>query len=511
MIVLSRSIPFLLLAICTSWLTPANATARIWYVKVDGTGDVPRFQDAVDVAQPGDVVLVGPGRYTWTNQGPASERGHGLIELWIDRPRGVTYISEEGPENTILDAEGQNRVVFANGNNDPRFPVEFVFSGFTITGGVAPEAPPEPLTQGGGLVLHLTYPIIENCIFIDNEAETGGGAFVGGINAALFRDCQFIDNRALAGAGMLIMHSFEETVVEDCTFIGNLAFEYDTGQGGTGGGLFCLNNKYRVERCTFYGNRSADTGAAFYSFNSKPGIVRYNSFRDNRNEDFSVGAAVYHRVDTDYLDGASQIEFSNNLIASNNPAKAMVYETAVVMDMACNNIYGNSGGNWIDNLASHLERDGNIQENPMFCVDDGGYTWTVSEYSPMLAANNSCATNIGRIDDGGACGNFEPPEIEPEIRNFLVHTPAPNPFLPSANNATTLSFELPLSGPVTVVVYDISGRKVKELESSFRAAGANTVAWSGRDESGSAVAAGVYLMRVQSEAGTASERVVVIR
>ncbi|MFO7608771.1 MAG: fibronectin type III domain-containing protein, partial [Candidatus Krumholzibacteriia bacterium] len=42
---------------------------RIWYVNVEGTGDVPTIGAAVAAARVGDTVLVAPGRYTWTNQG----------------------------------------------------------------------------------------------------------------------------------------------------------------------------------------------------------------------------------------------------------------------------------------------------------------------------------------------------------------------------------------------------------------------------------------------------------
>ncbi|MCA9759707.1 MAG: cell surface protein, partial [Candidatus Eisenbacteria bacterium] len=39
------------------------ALARDWYVYVDGSGDAPTIQGAVDQAADGDRIFVGPGTY----------------------------------------------------------------------------------------------------------------------------------------------------------------------------------------------------------------------------------------------------------------------------------------------------------------------------------------------------------------------------------------------------------------------------------------------------------------
>lgn len=40
-----------------------SASARTWRVEKDGFGDYTTIQPAVDAAAPGDIVLIGPGRY----------------------------------------------------------------------------------------------------------------------------------------------------------------------------------------------------------------------------------------------------------------------------------------------------------------------------------------------------------------------------------------------------------------------------------------------------------------
>ena len=95
------------LAILASTL-PADSAARTWYVKQNGTGDVPTIQAGIDSAGVGDTVLVAPGNYTWSNQGTGTD--YGMIPYYRD-VSGFELRSEAGPEFTVLDAEGRGRVI----------------------------------------------------------------------------------------------------------------------------------------------------------------------------------------------------------------------------------------------------------------------------------------------------------------------------------------------------------------------------------------------------------------
>lgn len=80
----------------------------------------------------------------------------------------------------------------------------------------------------------------------------------------------------------------------------------------------------------------------------------------------------------------------------------------------------------------------------------------------------------------------------------IIGTPSahPNPFNPS----TTLSFTVSGAGsvPVTVDVFDLSGRLVRRLLDASVPAGDHTARWDGRDDDGSSVPSGVYLARVRA-------------
>jgi flagellar hook assembly protein FlgD len=49
-----------------------------------------------------------------------------------------------------------------------------------------------------------------------------------------------------------------------------------------------------------------------------------------------------------------------------------------------------------------------------------------------------------------------------------------------------------------VTIYDLAGRAVRDLEDSELSPGEHSVVWDGTDRYGSAMAAGIYVCRIQS-------------
>jgi len=70
----------------------------------------------------------------------------------------------------------------------------------------------------------------------------------------------------------------------------------------------------------------------------------------------------------------------------------------------------------------------------------------------------------------------------------------PNPF----NASTTISFTLPTTGFTSLIIYNITGQKIRELVAENMTAGIHSVIWDGRDESGTAVSSGIYISRLLS-------------
>ena len=88
-----------------------------------------------------------------------------------------------------------------------------------------------------------------------------------------------------------------------------------------------------------------------------------------------------------------------------------------------------------------------------------------------------------------------------------LHQNAPNPARPT----TRIDFAIGHSGPVRLVVFDVSGRRVRTLVDSPLAAGAHRAAWDGRDERGAMAASGVYFYRLESDGRGSQTRRLVLR
>jgi hypothetical protein len=83
----------------------------------------------------------------------------------------------------------------------------------------------------------------------------------------------------------------------------------------------------------------------------------------------------------------------------------------------------------------------------------------------------------------------------------------PNP----SRNGCFIKYQLPKNTPVSLVVYNLAGQRVRTLEEGMKQAGYYQVRWDGRDESNKKAAAGIYFYRLKSEGYQRTERLVVVR
>jgi hypothetical protein len=82
-------------------------------------------------------------------------------------------------------------------------------------------------------------------------------------------------------------------------------------------------------------------------------------------------------------------------------------------------------------------------------------------------------------------------------RTYALDQNFPNPF----NPATTIPVAVPITGAVTVKVYNILGEEIVTLHDGVLEQGRHWLAWDGRNGAGGMVATGVYLTRMTTPAG----------
>jgi len=117
------------------------------------------IQDAIDIAEDGDVVLVEEGTYSGT--------GFRDISFGI---KMIHVVSEKGPESTIIDCQGDWPVLHRAFNIIDNITSFASIRGFTIKGGVSADS-------ASAIYLHNASMRIEDCIITGNFSQSGAAIY----------------------------------------------------------------------------------------------------------------------------------------------------------------------------------------------------------------------------------------------------------------------------------------------------------------------------------------------
>ncbi len=139
-------------------------------------------------------------------------------------------------------------------------------------------------------------------------------------------------------------------------------------------------------------------------------------------------------------------------------------------------------------------------------VKGNGTTLSATNYTITDRGLNSGEYNY-RLKQADFNGNFEYFNLSNEV---IVGIPVkydlsqnyPNPF----NPATTINFDIPRDGKVTLKVFDISGREVSELVNEFRTAGYYTISFNGND-----LSSGIYIYTLVSDNVVLTKKMILMK
>jgi predicted outer membrane repeat protein len=365
--------------------------------------DVLTIQAGIDLTMSGDTVLIAPGTYT----------GDGNRDLDYGG-RNIIVVSEGGPEVTILDCEGSQSEPhrafnFISGENSSA-----ILDGFTLTGGYGNFS--DGYYVGGAIYLANTNPTIKNCIFDQNDAESGG-AIYGDDASPVFADCEFTTNLASHLGGSLAIFSGEPTF-NTCIFSNN--------GGGTKGGAIAGYDAITImNECTFNNNSAEDGGAVHFEgfIGKRSATVSMDICVLNDNIALTNGGAVYFGVNTAaslhnctladneaiiasgiYTQSSDYLIVENCIIAYGISGEAIYCGEPGIPDITCSDIYGNFGGDWVGCISSLAGINFNFSDDPMFCdriTDDYRLNFPSS---PCYNGNTPCNELVGALTIG--CGNY---------------------------------------------------------------------------------------------------------
>ncbi len=116
--------------------------------------------------------------------------------------------------------------------------------------------------------------------------------------------------------------------------------------------------------------------------------------------------------------------------------------------------------------------------------------------------NRSAPSNEARVNATTGVDNHAPP-----ITALTVLQNHPNPFTAT----TTLEIGLPASADMAIEIFDVAGRKVRDMRQVDQKAGWRSVAFDGRDGNGRMLASGVYFLRVHANGTTITRKMVIAR
>jgi hypothetical protein len=368
---------------CATLALVLTASGGTYVVTPDGTGDFPTIQAALGAAEDGDVIELSDGTFAGDGNRDIDFQG-----------KAVTVRSQSGdPGTCIIECGGSE--------TDPH-------RGFIFQTDEGPDAVVEGITimhgwvevYGGGIFcVDSASPTVTRCVLYKNESAYGGGMCGGAFST--ITGCSFIENEAVRGGGLGRASS---TILEDCAFVGN--------SGTYGGGIYIRSScSPSLTGCLFEGNTASHSGGGLHiELHCYPVLTDCTLAGNSA----PIGAAIDISIECDprlvnctlwgnactYTGVISCYEFCsltivNSIISSSQEGWAVFCSDSKAL-LTCCDVYGNAGGDWIDGIAGQCGIDGNISEDPLFCLDENpDEPYTLHTDSPCAPENNPECGQIG--------------------------------------------------------------------------------------------------------------------
>ena len=92
-------------------------------------------------------------------------------------------------------------------------------------------------------------------------------------------------------------------------------------------------------------------------------------------------------------------------------------------------------------------------------------------------------------------------------RQLTLYQNYPNPFNPE----TRISYDVPLAGPVSLIIYDQRGGVVRELVDDYQGWGSHAVLWDGTNRNGSPVSSGVYFYQLYTQSEVVTRKMILLK
>jgi hypothetical protein len=353
-------------------------TNPVHYVSLSSTNPVAPYtnwitaatnlQDAIAVAQAGEIVAANAGVYT--NGGVVI---YGAETNRVALTNGITLLGVYGTRSTIIAGGTQTRGVYVGSNS--------VVSGFTITNGQTRLNGGDTIREqsGGGIWCELGGAVV-NCLVISNFAGNGNnfqsGRLGGGIYGGTISNCVLAGNFSGSGGGTA------SNLLWNCILTNNTA---NLGGGAYGAVLYnCgLSNNAAIY------NGTSGTGGGVYQ------CTLYNSIlMNNQASGSGYGGGAYQGTNFNCLITGNTANYGGGTYQSTNFNCRILGNTA--------SIYG---GGAYDGMSYNCVLSGNTATNTTSFYGNGGGLYA-SAYNSAVIINCTVTGNSATGAGGGIYGGI---------------------------------------------------------------------------------------------------------
>jgi len=169
---------------------------------------------------------------------------------------------------------------------------------------------------------------------------------------------------------------------------------------------------------------------------------------------------------------------------SNDLTSLDVTANTVLIELRCHNNQLSSLNVRNGNNTSITTFNATVNPN-LTCIDVDNVAWADSAWTG-IDSWTSFSTD---------CSSMPVSEEPITVTEFKLHDAYPNPF----NPRTSIRYDLPKASKVSISIYDLMGRKVRNLVTGQVSAGSHITQWDASNDMGSQVSAGVYIYTISAD------------